>query len=103
MWNKLLKFELEKLGFMAGDADNMVFSQYGTSKSIEIARWYIDDGLLAADSPKSMDQMIHDIRGSFDIQDLGEPERLFWNPVKTLVLRYNTSISTCTVNEDRSL
>ena len=28
---------------------------------------------------------------------------LFWNPVKTLVLRYNTSISTCTVNEDRGL
>ena len=24
--------------------------------------------------------------------------RVFWNPVKTLVLRYNTSISTCTVN-----
>ena len=23
---------------------------------------------------------------------------LFWNLVKTLVLRYNTSISTCTVN-----
>ena len=76
MWNKLLKFELKKLGFMAGDADNMVFSQYGISKSIEIARWYVDDGLLAADSPESMDQMIRDIRGSFDIQDLGEPERL---------------------------
>ena len=28
---------------------------------------------------------------------------LFWNLVKTLVLRYNTSISICTVNEDRGL
>ena len=31
------------------------------------------------------------------------PEAVFWNLVKTLVLRYNTSISTCTVNEDRGL
>ena len=44
LWNKLLKFELEKLGFTARDADNTVFFRYGTGKSIEIAGWY--DSLL---------------------------------------------------------
>jgi Reverse transcriptase (RNA-dependent DNA polymerase) len=41
-----------------------------------LAGWYVDDGLLAADSLQSMEHMVHDIGGSFDIQDLGNPERL---------------------------
>ena len=70
------------------EADHTVFFRYGSNGSIEIAGWYVNNGsieiagwyvnngLLAADSPESMDHMITDIRGSFDIQDLGEPERL---------------------------
>jgi hypothetical protein len=36
----------------------------------------VDDGLLASNSVESMDRMIENIGGSFDIQDLGEPNRL---------------------------
>ena len=43
---------------------------------VEIAGWYVDDGLLATNSTKSMERMIKDIKGSFDIQDLGEPDCL---------------------------
>ena len=33
----------------------------------------MDDGLLAAHIAQVMEKMNHDIRGSFEIQDLGEP------------------------------
>jgi hypothetical protein len=55
LWNKLLKSELEKIGFITGEANNTVFFRYGPDGSVEIAGWYVDDGLLAADSPQSMD------------------------------------------------
>ena len=53
----------------------MVFLKFRQC-SIEIASWYIDDGLLATDSTESMEKMVEKIGGSFDIQDLGKPERL---------------------------
>ena len=67
---------MEKVGFKAGDADSTVYFRFGQDNSIEIAGWYIDDGLLAADSEASMERMIRDIKGSFEIQDLGNPDRL---------------------------
>ena len=76
VWHNTLKGELMKLGFKSGDADPTIFFQYGDHSSIAIAGWYVDDGLLASNSNISMDQMITDISGSFDIQDLGEPECL---------------------------
>ena len=76
VWHQTLKRELEKIGFKPGDADPSVFFRYGENNSIEIAGWYVDDGLLAANSTEAMDRMVHDIKGSFDIQDLGVPERL---------------------------
>ena len=63
-----------KIGFTAGDADNTVYFRFGNNNSIELAGWYIDDGLLTASSPKEMDQMVNNIQGSFKIQDLGKPE-----------------------------
>ena len=74
VWHQTLKHGLEKLGFRAGEADTTIFFQSDGS-STEIAGWYVNDGLLAADSTKSMERMVRDIRGSFDIQDLGELER----------------------------
>ena len=43
---------------------------------IEIVGWYVDDGLIAANSTKSMKNILKDIKGSFNIQDLGKPTRL---------------------------
>ena len=49
LWNNLLKSELEKIGFTSGEADHTVFFRYSPNGTIEIAGWYVDDGLLAAD------------------------------------------------------
>ena len=76
MWHHLLKTELENIGFKAGEADTTVYFRYSQDGSIEIAGWYVDDGLLATNSTRVMDKMVNDIKGSFDIQDLGEPDRL---------------------------
>jgi Reverse transcriptase (RNA-dependent DNA polymerase) len=76
VWHQTLKKGLEALGFTAGHADSTVFFRFGEGNSIELAGWYVDDGLLAADSLQSMEHMVHDIGGSFDIQDLGNLERL---------------------------
>ena len=75
VWHRTLKEGLERLGFTPGKADATVFFKFGQN-SIEIAGWYVDDGLLATDSTESMEKMVEKIGGSFDIQDLGEPERL---------------------------
>ena len=74
VWHHLLKTELKNIGFKAGEADTTVYFRYGQGGSIEIAGWYVDDGLLATNSAQAMDKMVNDIRGSFDIQDLGEPD-----------------------------
>jgi hypothetical protein len=81
VWHQTLKNGIESIGFTAGNANTTVFSRFG-KRSIELSGWYVDDGLLAEDSTRSMDQMIKDLRGSFDIQDLGEPERLLGIKIK---------------------
>ena len=88
VWHQTLKHGLEKLGFRAGEADTTVFFR-SDRNSTEIARWYVDDGLLAADSMKSMERMVRDIRGSFNIQDLDKPERLLG-----IKIRHNRDTST---------
>ena len=75
IWHQTLKEGLERLGFTSGKADATVFFKFGQN-SIEIAGWYVDNGLLATDSTESMEKMVEKIGGSFDIQDLGKPERL---------------------------
>ena len=75
IWHHTLKQGLEKLGFIAGEADSTVFFRF-QGNSIEIVGWYVNDRLLAADSSTTMKKMVDNIGGSFDIQDLGEPERL---------------------------
>ena len=50
MWHHLLKTELENIGFKAGKADMTVYFRYSQDGSIEIAGWYVDDGLLAMNS-----------------------------------------------------
>ena len=81
IWHHTLKQGLEKLGFTAGEANSTIFFRF-QGNSIEIAGWYVDDGLLAADSSTTMKKMIDDIGGSFDIQDLGKPERLLGIRIK---------------------
>ena len=76
VWHNTLKQELLKQGFVPGDADPTIFYRFEDSGSFAIAGWYVDDGLLASNSKASMERMIADIGGSFDIQDLGNPDRL---------------------------
>ena len=75
VWHQTLKEGLEKLGFTSCKANATIFFRFGQC-SIEIASWYVDDGLLATDSTESMEKMVEKIGGSFDIQDLSELERL---------------------------
>ena len=67
---------MEKIGFKSGEADMTVYFWFGEGGSIEIAGCYVNDGLLATNSKDVMQRMTADIRGSFDIQDLGDPTQL---------------------------
>jgi Reverse transcriptase (RNA-dependent DNA polymerase) len=60
----------------AGEADHTVFFQTRKHGSMDIASWYVDDGLLATNTTKSMDAMVNDITAKFEIQDLGKPTQL---------------------------
>ena len=76
VWHKTLKCKLEKSSFSPRTANNTVYFRFRDNGSIKLAVWYIDDSLLADDSQESMDHMVNDIRGSFEISDLGEPSQL---------------------------
>ena len=76
VWYRTLRNKLEKTGFTPGSANSTIYFRFGDNSSIQLAGWYVADGLLAADSTESMDHMLKDIRGSFQIQDLGETKRL---------------------------
>ena len=58
VWHHMLKKEMEKIGFKPSDADLTVYFHFRDNNSIEIAGWYVDEGLLAADSLESMEKMI---------------------------------------------
>jgi Reverse transcriptase (RNA-dependent DNA polymerase) len=73
VWYQTLQTELEKLGFKPGQADETVYFRRHSNGDFEIAGWYVDDRLLAANSKESMMRMIKDISSVFEIQDLGEP------------------------------
>ena len=76
MWYNTLKDVLTKHGFSPGDANPTVFFWFGDKGPIEIAGWYVDDSLLAANLETAMNRMVLGIQGAFDVQDLGEPDRL---------------------------
>ena len=64
---------MEKLGFRSSEADTTVFFRFMDDK-VEIIGWYIDNGLVANSCTRSMEHVVKDIGGSFDIQDLSEPD-----------------------------
>ena len=45
---------MERIGFTPRKADPMMYIQLGNNREIEIAGWYVDEGLLAANSVKMM-------------------------------------------------
>ena len=69
VWHHILCCKMEKMGFMPGKADMTVYFRFRERGEIEIVGWYVDDGLIAANSTKSMENILKDIKGSFDIQD----------------------------------
>ena len=66
---------MEKLGFRPNEADTTVFFHFKGDK-VEIIGWYIDDELVVTSCAKSMECVVKDIGGSFDIQDLSKPDHL---------------------------
>ena len=73
VWHGTMRREMERIGFTAVKADPMVYIWLGNNGEIGIAGWYVDGGLLAANSTETMEKMAMDIKGSFDIEDLGKP------------------------------
>ena len=73
MASHTLYHEMERMGFTPGKADTTVYFRFREKGEIEIVGWYVDDGLIAVNLTKSMENILNDIKGSFDIQDLGEP------------------------------
>ena len=73
VWHHTLRSKHQKISFTPGEANTTIFSQTANDGLLDISGWYMDDGLLAAHTSQAMENMIHDIRGSFEIQDLGEP------------------------------
>ena len=76
VWHHTLRSKLQKIGFTLGEANMTVFFQTHNDGLLGIAGWYVDNGLLAAHTAQAMEKMIYNIRGSVEIQDLGEPSQL---------------------------
>jgi Reverse transcriptase (RNA-dependent DNA polymerase) len=76
LWFQTLKSTLTKLGFKSGTADETVYFHTQKTGDIEIAGWYVNDGLLATKTAESMQKLVKEICSHFHIQDLGEPVRL---------------------------
>ena len=81
VWHCTLRHELEKTGFTPSNANSAVYFRFSDKELIQLAGWYVDDGMLATNCTESMDCMIRDIRGSFQIQNLGEPKQLLGIPI----------------------
>ena len=64
------------MGFISGEADSTVFFKFSGNGSIQLVGWYVNDRLLATNSLKAIENMVTDIKGSFEIQDLRELLRL---------------------------
>ena len=56
-----------KSGFTPGKGDPTVYFQSESNGEIEIAGWYVNNRLLAANSVETKEKMV------MDIKDLGEP------------------------------
>ena len=76
VWHQTLRGELRKIGLKPSDADPTVYFCFGNKGFIQIAGWYVNNGLLASNITTYMDEMINNIRRSFNIEDLGEPDQL---------------------------
>ena len=53
-----------------------LYSSYNQNNITAIAGWYVDDGLIAADTKGTMEEVVRDICRTFTIQDLEEPIHL---------------------------
>ena len=73
VWHGTMRREMERIGFIPGKADLTVYVQLGNNGEVGVAGWYVDNGLLATNSIETMEKMVMDIKGHFDIEDLGEP------------------------------
>ena len=50
VWYNTLKNQLMDIDFTPGEADSTVFFHFRKDGSIQIVGWYVDDGLLAANT-----------------------------------------------------
>ena len=76
VWHETMRREMERISFTPRKADPTIYIWLGNNGEIGIAGWFVDNGLPAANSIEMMAKIVMDIKGSFNIEDLGEPTQL---------------------------
>jgi transposase InsO family protein len=74
VWNKKFEAAMAKLGFNCTQqrADTCIYVKKGTNGELTILLVYVDDIILASDTPSSAKTVKHDLMAEFDIRDLGD-------------------------------
>ena len=70
-WNKMLDKTMLKHGFKRIPADHCLYMRI-TLQGKSIVAVHTDDMAVGASTPSEMDSIIHDLRSTFDITDLGD-------------------------------
>ena len=72
LWSKQVSLELAARGFEQCQADPCVFRRVLRGKVVVIIVVYMEDLLVANETKRDGEQVIHDLRSCFPIKDLGE-------------------------------
>jgi hypothetical protein len=71
-WNERLQGELARRGFAQSNADRSLWIVNGEDGAV-LSLFYVDDGLVAARTPKEADALVDLMESIFAIRKLGEP------------------------------
>ena len=91
-WNKMLDKTMLKHGFKRIPADHCLYMRI-TSRGKSIIVVHTDDMAAAASTPAKMESIIHDLRSTFDIMDLGEIKWMLG--IEISQNRENRTVSLC--------
>lgn len=74
VWNKKFEEAMAKLGFNCTQqrADTCIYVKKGINGELTILLVYVDDVILASDTPSSAKTVKRDLMAEFDIRDLGD-------------------------------
>jgi hypothetical protein len=97
-WNKRLEGELWAKQFEQSDADPALWNLHGRGVAV-LAMFYVDDGLVVAQTAAEADALVDLVGSMFEIRKLGEPEDCLG-----MHICRDCSAGTITVNqEDKAL